>query len=199
MNLKPDQIDALKELINIGVGKAAAVLSEMIECHITLQVPFIKILTRDTLQQEIESLGLDRISAVKQGFKGSFTGTAALVFPPDSASKLVNVLTNEGPGTPDLDSVMAGTLSEVGNIVINGVMGSIANVLKQHINYSLPTYMEDVIGNLLDTHEVHHYTAFILATTQFIVEQLHIQGNIILIFETGSFDALIAAIDQDSC
>ena len=199
MNLLPAQIDALRELINIGVGKAAAVLSEMIECHITLQVPYIKMLTKTTLLEEIQGIGQDRFAAVKLGFHGSFTGTAALVFPPDSAIKLVTVLTNEEAGTPDLDAVMAGTLSEVGNIVINGVMGSISNVLKQHINYSLPAYIEDVIVNLLHTQDLNADTAIILAHTQFTIEQLQIEGNIILLFETRSFDALVAAIDKDLC
>jgi len=199
VKLLPAQIDALRELINIGVGKAAAVLSEMVACHITLQVPYIKMLSKTNLQQEIQGLGMDRFAAVKLGFHGSFTGTAALVFPPESALKLAQVLTNEEPGTQDLDEVMVGTISEVGNIIINGVMGSISNILKQHINYSLPTYVEDVIGNLLHMHYAHTETAIIFAHTQFTIEQLEIEGNIILLFETRSFDALISAIDNDLC
>jgi chemotaxis protein CheC len=197
MNLTADQIDALKELINIGVGKAAAVLNDMVNCHISLQVPYIKILTPKTLKKEIEELGTHQVSAVRLGFQGPFSGSAALVFPPDSASKLVSALTDEEPGTTDLDSVRVGTLSEVGNIVINGVMGSISNVLKQAINYSLPSYVEDSINNLVTAEEAIHEATVLLARTRFIIELLHIEGDIILIFEVGSFDSLINAIDQD--
>lgn len=197
MNLTASHIDALKELINIGVGKAAGVLSEMVNCHIRLQVPFIKILTPQALKNEMEELGRYRVAAVQLNFKGLFAGSAALVFPPDSASKLVSVLTGEEPGTPDIDSVRAGTLNEVGNIVINGVMGSIANVLKQHINYSLPNYIEDNIDNLLTSNKSETDKTVLLARTRFTIEQLHIEGDIILIFEVGSFDALLTAIDQD--
>jgi len=192
------QIDALKELVNIGVGKAASVLSEMVNYRITLQVPFIKILTPETLKIEMEELGRFHVSAVRLGFKGPFSGAAALVFPPDSASKLVAVLTGEEPGTSDLDSVRVGTLSEVGNIVINGVMGSIANVLKQPINYSLPNYMEDSIDNLLTSENSDPNSTILLARTRFTIEQLHIEGDIILIFEVGSFDALLSAINSDT-
>ncbi len=153
MNLSTDQIDALRELINIGVGKAASVLNDMVNCHITLQVPYIKILSPESLKDEMEELGKFRVSAVRLGFKGPFSGSAALVFPPDSASKLVAVLTEEESKTSDLDSLRIGTLSEVGNIVINGVMGSISNVLEQSINYSLPNYIEDSIENLLASEE----------------------------------------------
>src|SRR5512134_1089038 len=115
MILTDEQIDALKELINIGVGRASGVLSSMIECKISLQVLHIKVLTLSELNEEVERIGYGRLAAVKLGFKGSFAGTAALVFPPDSAAKLVSLLVREEDDTPDLDSVRVGTLNEVGN------------------------------------------------------------------------------------
>ena len=43
-------------------------------------------------------------ATVKQSFSGSFSGIAELVFPTESASKLVAVLTGEKQGSPDLDA-----------------------------------------------------------------------------------------------
>ncbi|TAL24228.1 MAG: chemotaxis protein CheC [Nitrospirae bacterium] len=197
MKLTVEQGDALKELINIGVGRAAGVLSEMVRCNIKLQVPFIKILLPAELKKEMEELGRYRVAAVRLGFKGPFSGSAALVFPPDSASKLVAVLTGEEFAAADLDSVRVGTLSEVGNIVINGVMGSISNVLKQSINYSLPNYMEDNVDNLLTLDKRDPNATVMLARTRFTIERLYVEGDIILIFEVGSFDALLEAINKD--
>lgn len=188
-------LDILKELINIGVGRAASALNEMVSCRVSLQVPFVKILTPLQLQHEMDGLGRNRIAAVKLGFVGPFSGTAALVFPPESASKLVAVLTGEEPGTPDLDSVRAETLSEVGNIVINGVMGSIGNVLNQRIIYSLPLYTEDTLKNLLLSESMTDGTMILLVRTHFIIQQLYIEGDIILLFSVGSFDALLSAIE----
>lgn len=195
MNLTPYQLDALKELINIGVGRAAAVLSEMVKNHISLDVPFIKILSPEQLKTEMEEISRERVAAVRLGFSGPFSGSAALVFPPDSAAKLVTVLTGEEPGTPDIDSVRAGTLNEVGNIVINGVMGSISNVLHHQIDYSLPNYLEDRIESLLKLNNPYPSFTALLAKTRFLIEKLRIEGNIILIFEVGSFDSLLSAID----
>ena len=197
MNPTEYQLDALRELINIGIGRAAKVLSEMVNARILLQVPFIKLLTPENLRREMGHMGEGLLAAVRLGFKGPFSGTAALVFPPDSASKLVAILTGEGMGTPDLDSVRVGTLSEVGNIVINGVMGSIANVLKLQINYTLPTYTEDNIENLVAPIDTVPDATVVLAHTRFTVEQRHIEGDIILIFELGSFGVLMNAINTD--
>ncbi len=145
----------------------------------------------------MNELGRGRVAAVRLVFKGPFAGTAALVFPPDSASKLVAVLTGEEPGSPSLDAVRAGTLSEVGNILINGVMGSIGNVLEQRIDYSLPSYLEDTIDRLLGSGRGPR-TTVLLVRTRFMVREHRVEGNIILLFEVGSFDALVEAIDREA-
>lgn len=197
MNLTVDQLDTLQELVNIGVGRAASVLNEMIECHIRLQVPFIRVFSPGQMKQELENrLGVSLVSAVRLGFTGSFSGLAQLVFPTDSASKLVALLTNEEVGTPDLDAVKIGTLTEVGNIVINGVMGSMSNLLRQHLNYSLPMYLEDTVEHLLSSKQLEPNTTILLAQARFTIEQLQIAGDIILIFKVGSFDALLTALDK---
>ena len=197
MNLTANQIDALQELVNIGVGQAAGVLNEMIDSHIRLQIPFVKILSPVELQQQLEGrVNGQRISAVGLGFTGSFTGLAQLVFPADSADLLAAMLTGEELGTPDLDLVKIGTLSEVGNIVINGVMGSISNVLDQRLDYSLPTYTEGTVELLLSSGSLASKAVVLLAQTRFIIERLHIEGDVILIFNVASFDALLAAIDR---
>lgn len=195
MQLSNDQIDALQELVNIGVGRAASVLNEMVEARILLQIPFIKVLSPLNLKQELaERFDDDNLAAVRLNFTGSFCGAAELVFPTESASTLVAVLTGEEPGTPDLDAVRIGTLTEVGNIVINGVMGSISNVLRQHMNYAIPIYLEDTVENLLRSDS---NVAIILAQARFTIEQLHIVGDIILLFEVSSFDVLLEVINQE--
>jgi len=197
MKLTDRQLDALQELVNIGIGQAAGILNDMIESPIRLQIPYLQILTPNDVQQQLEHhLNGEQISAVQLKFTGSFGGIAQLVFPTNSASTLVTMLTGEEAGTHDLDAVKIGTLSEVGNIVINGVMGAISNVLQQRLNYSIPNYMEGTIASLLISGGLTADTVVLLAQTRFIIEKLHIEGDIILIFNVSSFDTLLAAINQ---
>ena len=132
---------------------------------------------------------------VRLDFKGPFSGAAALAFPPESASKLVAVLAGEELGAPELDSVRAGTLNEVGNIVISGVMGSIGNVIKKRIEYSIPTYKEDTLRGLLTPDNPDPDASVLLARTRLTVEELQIERGIILLFEVGSFSALLEAME----
>lgn len=197
MKLTDYQIDALTELINIGVGQAAGMLNEMIEFRIRLQVPWLKLLSLLELQQELsDRLGRDLLSSVQLEFDNSFAGTAQLVFPTESAATLVALLTGEEPESPDLDELKIGTLTEVGNIVLNGVMGSISNVLEKAMHYAVPSYIEEDIVHLMPLKESNLNTTVLLAQARFNVEELQVKGDIILFFKVGSFDALLAAIDE---
>lgn len=194
--LTEEHIDAIQELINIGVGRAASLLNEMVDFPIHLEVPSIQVLTAKDLQQElIARFNSDCLATVRLGFTGTINGSAELVFPTESASTLVSVLTGEDPGSPDLDAVKIGTLTEVGNIAINGVMGSLGNLLKQRMNYSLPTYTEDTVENLFAEVALDDST-IVLAQANFAIEQLQLIGDIILIFELQTFDRLVVAIEE---
>lgn len=196
MNLTFNHIDALQELVNIGVGRAAGVLNDMLDSPIRLHIPEVNLLTPEQLKSELKSQFNDSVLATVQlNFSGAFSGTAELVFPTESAADLVSVLTGEAIGTPDLDVVKIGALLEVGNIVLNGIMGSLSNALIEHLQYSLPTYNESKVNNFPIFADIDENTKILLAHTCFMIEQLHIAGDIILMFTVGSLDALLKAID----
>lgn len=196
MNLTGEQLDALQELINIGLGRAASVLNEMLSSHIRLQVPLLKLLSLSDVQAELrQQLGTVQVSATQIKFTGAFLGTAMLIFPRDSAAKLVSVLIDEEHDLPDLDALKIGTLSEVGNIILNGVMGSISNLLDQCLRYSLPLYLEEQTENLL-MGDLEGDPMVLLARTRFTSDRLMITGDILLVFKVGSFDTLLLALDS---
>jgi chemotaxis protein CheC len=198
MELTPQHIDALQEVINIGVGWAAGIFNDMIDCHIQLQIPTINILSPQEASEEIElHLHSQKVSSVCLNFTGSLNGNAQLIFPVDSASKLLSVLTHEPEGSPDLDAVKIGTLTEVGNILINGVIGSISNLMEQHFDYSLPIYFEGKCEELLNSNGTKNKSTILLAQTSFVIEKLYVEGGFILIFNLGSFEQLIKALDEE--
>lgn len=192
MNQHQEKIDVLRELINIGIGRAAGMLNEMLDAHVTLQVPVVRVFLQKDLERKVGEVSKNILSAVRMGFRGPLKGNAFLLFPPESASNLVSVLTGEDPVEDDMDSIRIGTLTEVGNILINCVMGSISNVVERQLNYSVPNYFEDSLSNMLTRYDENSPdVTIILASMHFIIEQHFINGDIMLFFELGSFDVLI--------
>lgn len=193
MEMTPSQRDALTELINIGLGRAASILNEMATSHVKLTTPRVEALTLKEILMGKGRLLRVTLSCVKMSFTGMMKGSAFLAFPPESALKLVSLLTGELQGSPDLDSLKLETLNEVGNITLNGVLGSIANTLGGRMNYTIPIYQEDMIERLM-IECVSEEDAVVLAIAEFNVETQNIHGDVVLVFEAESFAALLTAI-----
>lgn len=189
------QLDVLQELVNIGVGRAAGVLNQMTRAHVLLDAPDACVMTPTQVPNHTLLGANDRIASVRLPFEGSFSGTAALVFPPDSAMNLVAIIAGSDPLTMDMDSLRIGALQEVGNIVLNGVMGSISNAIADHLDYLPPDYFEDTLQNLFQEYEdAKSLTIYI--RIRFAVEGHLIQGDIIILFQVGTFDRLLAGLER---
>jgi len=192
--LTPDRMADMAELVNIGVGRAAAALNDLVGGHVELSVPFAHVLTLDEVARTLGELALSPVSSVQMEFQGSLDGSAFLVFPQSSATKLVGALTGEEPRFENLDSIRSGTLTEVGNILISSAMGTLSNALHKPLRYSLPVYAEAPVVQLL-SEQSREAPLILLAKTNFLIRQMQIEGNLLLLFELKSFDDLLAALD----
>lgn len=190
----PYQIDALKELANMGVGQAASLLHEMLGCDIRLQVPDLRILHGIGADTDSDELLSKQLSMVEINFDGDLSGTAMLAFPPQGASKLIKVLTGEEPLEIHLNSLVADTLTEVGNVVLNSVMGLISNMFEQNWRYSVPAYKLNTVNNLLKDFDNIEKVTILLIQTNFIVDELEINGDIYIVFGLGSLNKLLNLI-----
>lgn len=195
MVLTEYHLDALTEIVNTGIGRAAASLNSLLDSHIELEVPSIRLFASDEAELVGNDINATKLACVKLSFDGFFAGSAILVFPPESAVKLVSSLTGEPPGTANLNAVMAGTLNEVGNIVINCVIGTIGNMLNESFVFSFPNYLEGRLDELLIPHKPAPLETILLIVTRFKVADSQLEGSIFLIFEVGTFDTLIHSID----
>lgn len=194
MKMTPAQLDAITELVNIGLGRAASILNEMASSHVRLTTPRIEALSlKEILMGKGRQLNAT-LSSVKMSFTGMMSGSAFLAFPPESALRLVSLLTGEDRESPDLDSLKLETLNEVGNIVLNGVLGSISNALEGVMNYTIPSYQEGTLERMF-VENVDEDDTVVLAVAEFTVEEQNIRGDTLLILEPKSFTTLLTALE----
>ena len=193
--LSENQIDALTEVVNIGMGVATNSLNQMMDSHIELHMPELHVAGADELDTLTKQVSDGGLTSVTLEFDGLVSGSAALIMSQNDASKMVSELTGEPPNTPELNSMMVGTLSEVGNIVINGVLGTMSHSLKMEFNFGLPTYQCGEMGDLLASVNVSQSEAVIIVKALFRVQQFEIEGDIFLIFISPSYDNLMSSLD----
>lgn len=189
-------LEPITEIVGIGIGKAAEVLNTMLNSHVRLSAPSLALVKPEELEEALFLRGSEKISAVEMDFSGDFDGSAQLVFASADAGKLVDCITDDIPMPDgDLDSVRAGTLCEVGNIVINALLGNIVNVLHSELEYTVPLYTEgsldDVLRKVKDEAEL-----IIVVRARFEVENFAIDGDLLIFLSLSTFARLQVAIER---
>src|ERR1044071_580465 len=130
--------DALAELSNIAMAKAANGLRQMVRHEVLLSVPAVEILTNEAAVQLIAKTDNPKLVAVRQDFQGSFSGRALLIFPEKNSLELVRAVVGGQLALEDIVELEDEALAETGNIILNSWIATIANLLKSALKMSVP-------------------------------------------------------------
>lgn len=195
-NIPESGMDTLRELINIGIGRAAGTLNELTRNRVILEVPVVELIHIKDLENHVASFNGAPTSAVMIDFNGYISGSTAMVFNTRGATALVYAITGEEFENPELDVMMTETLKEVGNICINGVMGSIGNILHERITYTPPRYEEGTVPNLFTQETNNGQMLIIIVNTRFLVSKIDVDGYIMMLFEFSSLENIFKKIAE---
>ena len=134
--------DAVGELINIAIGRAAAALSELVDDEVKLSVPFVEFSDAECTARRlgIEMGGIETV-AVRQHFDGRMEGDILLIFPEHRSLELVRSMLGDQVPLDQLTDLEREALLEIGNIILNACLGSLANQLGLTLESSLPAYV----------------------------------------------------------
>lgn len=138
VTLEDMERDALTELVNIGVSRAAVSLRKMVGQQVLLSVPSLEVITRSGAITLIREREYGQMVAVRQDFDGAFSGRALLIFPESNSLALVRAVAGESLTLEEAAAIEDEALAETGNIVLNSCLATMANMLKQPLTMSLP-------------------------------------------------------------
>jgi len=187
------QKDALGELLNIGMGRASASLSEMVGEEVLLSVPKVDTLSQKEAIVRINALVGNEITAIKETFKGAFWGDALLLFPEDHSLELVRALIKDDTLPVEMISEMEQeALTEVGNIILNACLGSLANIFKENLEFELPQYSRGSSKDVLITPDRDEKSpeGVLLLQMNFSLEKTNVNGYLTLLMDVASMQAL---------
>ncbi len=143
------ELDALTELVNLGVSRAAGNLRTMVGTEVLLSVPSVEIVTHKRAAQIIGNCESEKLIAVHQTFEGELSGRALLIFPEANSLELVRAVTGGTLPLEDIIDLESEALAETGNIILNGCLATIANMLQRNLHISLPEILHGTgRGNL---------------------------------------------------
>ncbi|HYD66976.1 chemotaxis protein CheC [Azospirillum sp.] len=151
LELTEDERDVVTELMNMGVGQAAAAFSQMIGEEITLSVPSVEVMSREAAAAALARLTSDRATGITQSFEGALAGVAALVFPEAKSLHIVRSVLGGAYPVQEITELAQETLLEIGNIILNACLGTIGNFLHTEVVSSLPALTSEVNRDLFAT------------------------------------------------
>jgi chemotaxis protein CheC len=139
------QLDALRELANIGSGNAGTALSSMLGKVVDISVPTAAALP---LAEAVAIAGApeDLRHGVVVPVVGDFEAIVLLLFPDPDARALCGIYGLE-PSTPDGRSM----LGEVGNILGTNYINVLAQMVGMVMEPAPPQVVEDMLGAILSS------------------------------------------------
>jgi len=144
------QLDALKEISNIGMGHAATALSQMIGETVHLRVP--RITVADIAEMPDLVGGPEEVVAgITLQIFGDARGTILLIFPRESAQQLLTRLTGQKPRGLVFNEISASALKELGNILASAYLSALGSLLHMTLIPSIPLLAYDMAGAVLDS------------------------------------------------
>jgi chemotaxis protein CheC len=187
--------DALTELVNIGVSRAAVNLRKMVGEQVLLSVPSVEVVTREGATILIRERESGELIAVRQDFEGVFSGRALLIFPESNSMALVHAVTGGALSASDAADMEEEALAETGNVVLNSCLATMANMLQRPLTMSLPEVIRGNGSTLFDMSSVNAADGVVLFLyINFAINDRDIRGYIAMLMDLPSLQALKSLI-----
>ncbi len=188
------QLDALREVANIGCGHAATALARLVGGkRVDLSVPRAVV---TTAEEATGQLGCEEpVVGVKLGMEGELRGGMLFVLPSRDGAALGSVLLGQVSGGVELESALA----EAANIVASACLSAIGTLTGWKL---LPTVPElrrgsarEVVGEVVKETEGAQTSRVVVLEARFSATCAPpVSGRMLLVLERESSSALLARL-----
>ena len=164
------QLDALKEVSNIGVGNAATAMSDLLGKKVDMTVPCINMVQ---LEKLINDAGEDQVVGIIVRVLGEIPGNILIVFQLDVAYSIISLLT--GKVEEEISEMGNSVLCEIGNILCGSYMNAISQFTGIKVLPSVPAIACDMMSAILATTfiEAGQYEEYILDIETVFLNELN--------------------------
>ena len=188
-DLSGNQLDALREIGNIGAGNSATALSQLINRRIEMNVPNVTIVPLEEVP--------DLVGVFLRVY-GKAPSNILFLMPQDSAFYLVDTLMGKQRGeTKSLDFMDQSALMEIGNILSGAYLNALFNFTQLALLPSIPALAMDMAGAILNVVLVQLGQMgdhALVIETKFISEDDGINGHFFLVPDPGSLETILSAV-----
>jgi chemotaxis protein CheC len=196
--LKAIQVDALREVANIGAGHAATALSQMIGETIMISVPTINVARLEELPPQLTAPE-EPVAAVLMHMLGDLTGRTLLVFPRRTAHRLASLLLRRDSTDDEFTEMEQSAIKEAGNILSSAYMNALSDFMGMMLIPSPPSLAIDMSNAVLTTADLqfgNDKDLVFCVESEFVLDDTdeHLRGFFLLLPDPASLHAILKAI-----
>ena len=200
MMMTKAEADALTELFNVGLHRAAASLSDVTGQRILVDLPKLVICEIAEIEQRLADLVGGEIATVHQMFGGSVAGDAVLLIEYEKAAALARLMTDgEAARGGRIDQSAREVLTEIGNVVLGACLSGFGDMLELAVSFSVPRIhietLRTILRSLLSDTDVEAQYA-VIAATQFRLSKLAVDGYMIIAIGAKSLSRISRALGE---
>ena len=189
--------DALTEIVNIGVSRAASSLRKMIGDQVTLSVPAIEVVSQRRAARLISEREIPPLVAIRQDFSGPFSGRALLIFPEENSLELVRAVTGDELSVQEVLDIEHEALAETGNIILNSCLATMANMLQRSLTMTIPEVVRGDGASLFEVSEGVAADGLVLFLyIDFAVRKRDIRGYIAMLMDLPALESLKLLLEE---
>jgi chemotaxis protein CheC len=185
--------DALREVSNIAMARAASSLRQMVEHEVLLSVPTVEIVSQETAAQIVGNPDNASVVAVRQDFSGAFSGRALLIFPEANSLELVRAVVGRHLPLEDIVDLEDEALAETGNIILNSWVATVSNLLRRTLKMSLPMVIRGDSRHMFQS-VADQGNLVLFLRIRFEISKKEIRGYVALMMDVPSIEELRSLI-----
>ncbi|HEY5218790.1 MAG TPA: chemotaxis protein CheC [Gemmatimonadaceae bacterium] len=198
-SLKALQLDALREVANIGAGHAATALSQMVGGTIMISVPRINIQRLEDVAPLVADPD-EPVAAVLLHILGDLSGRTLLVFPKSAAIQLAEMMLRRPVGSSgELGELEQSAIKEAGNILSSAYLNALSEFMGMLLLPSPPALAIDMSAAVLTTAYLQFGTNrdyVFCVESDFMLKdaEQRLRGFFLLLPDPASLQAILRAI-----
>jgi chemotaxis protein CheC len=191
-------IDMLREFINVGMGEAAAALSDLVKTRVIIKVPEVSVIDVSNISEflglELSDLG-DYLS---QDFHGDIERRSILFYTEECSMALLEALLEGRSELPTLTESGRATLQEVGNIILVSCISSISDMIELQTIFEMPVVTVETsdvyFRNMMK--ELERVQKAIVVKNQIAVHNKEIYGYLVVLLSFDYFEVVVNKLEK---
>ena len=193
-----DHVDALQEIVNVAMGRAAAALAGVLGTFVRLSVPRIRIVAAADAGRAVRALVGEhaKITGVRQSFHSDLAGEALVLFGEDGCTDLADLMGYDDCDEPGMQTEL---LLDLSNLLVGACLCGVLEQVESgsNVSFSAPSIIaERAYVHALVRPDALSWTHSLVVELNFSLEHRDFSCHLLILMPEEAIERMRALLDR---